>query len=208
MKTALIAFHKNITRYPIEWIENYKDSIINQTDKNFDIFELNYGGSNDRIFENSFFESIELLDHAMAHNYLLELLLHEKNYDLVLNSNVDDIYPLNRVAIQKMNYDPNIPIISGNYQGFSHSEKLGITKFHTLNIDKEFERGHNIIAHPACAYTKKILEYNEKLISNEIPVDDFMMWKRIRAKGGNFKILPEILMEYRISELKTKYNGK
>ena len=86
MRTALISFHKNIGRYPIEWIEKYRDSIINQTNKDFDIFELNYGGGEERIFENSKFISLNLNDHAQAHNYLLERCF-SLGYDLILNTN-------------------------------------------------------------------------------------------------------------------------
>lgn len=204
MKTALIAFHKNIGRYPVEWIERYKESIINQTNRDFDIFELNYGGGDERIFEDSEFISLELKDHAEAHNYLLEKCF-SLDYDLILNTNVDDKYPLDRVKIQIDNFDPEFSVISGNYVSFSEvRENIHGTKFHELDIAKEFSNNHNIIAHPACAYTRKILEYNERLISEEIASDDFCMWKRLLSKGAKFKILPNVLLYYRISELKTK----
>ncbi len=204
MKTALILFHKNIGRYPIEWIEKYRDSIINQTNKDFDIFELNYGGGEERIFENSDFISLNLNDHAQAHNYLLERCF-SLDYDLILNTNVDDIYPLDRVKLQIDNFDPEVSVMSGNYISFSESrENIHRTKFHELDIFKEFSNNHNIIAHPACAYSRKILDYNENLISEEIASDDFCMWKRLLDKGAKFKILPDVLLYYRISELKTK----
>lgn len=204
MKTALIVFHKNVGRYPVEWIEKYKESIINQTNRDFDIFELNYRGGDERIFEDSEFISLELKDHAQAHNYLLEKCF-SLDYDLILNTNVDDKYPLDRVKIQIDNFDPEFSVISGNYVSFSEErENIHGTKFHELDISKEFSNNHNIIAHPACAYTRKILEYKEKLISEEIASDDFCMWKRLLSKGAKFKILPNVLLYYRISELKTK----
>jgi hypothetical protein len=204
MRTALISFHKNIGRYPIEWIEKYRDSIINQTNKDFDIFELNYGGGEERIFENSKFISLNLNDHAQAHNYLLERCF-SLGYDLILNTNVDDKYPLERVKLQIDNFDPEVSVISGNYISFSETrENIHGTKFHELDIFKEFSNNHNIVAHPACAYTRKILDYNEKLISEEIASDDFCMWKRLLSKGAKFKIIPDVLLYYRISELKTK----
>ena len=72
-----------------------------------------------------------------------------------------------------------------------------------LNIFNEFNKEHNIIAHPACLYSRKIMEYNDSLRSEEIPADDFSLWKRLLDKGARFKILPDVLMYYRISELKT-----
>lgn len=204
MKVALISFHKNIDRYPKEWIDLYRESILNQTCKDFDIFELNYGGGIERIFKESKFTSVNLKDHAEAHNYLLEKCF-SLGYDLILNTNIDDRYPLNRVQIQIDNFDPNFSVISGNYKSFSEErDNIHTTSFHESDIEEEFYKNHNIIAHPACAYTRKILEYDEKLISEEIASDDFQMWKRLLSKGAKFKILPEVLLYYRISELKTK----
>ena len=184
MRIALISFHKNISRYPTEWIEKYRESIINQTHKDFDIFELNYGNSEERIFENSEFISLNLNDHAQAHNYLIEKCF-SLNYDMVLNTNVDDRYPLDRVKIQIDNFNPEISVMSGNYVSFSETrENIHCTKFHELDISKEFFNNHNIVAHPACAYTKKMLEYNEKLISEEIASDDFLYVEKAFIQRG------------------------
>lgn len=204
MKVALICFHKNIGRYPKKWIDLYKDSILNQTYSDFDILEVNYGGGEERIFRTSYFRSLELKDHAEAHNYLLEWAF-SWNYNLVLNTNVDDKYPLDRVEIQIKNFDPNFVVMSGNYTSFS-DERLIIntTSFHTMDIGKEFSKNHNIIAHPACCYSSRIMDYNDLLVSDQIPSDDFQLWKRLLAKGAKFKILPDVLMFYRISDLKTK----
>jgi hypothetical protein len=204
MKSALVCFHKNLKRYPKEWILLYKNSIINQTYKNFDIFELNYGGDDVRIFEGSNFISLPLKDHAQAHNYLLNMCFY-LGYDIVFNTNIDDIYPSDRIKIQIQNFDPSFAIISGNYVSFTESSPgIHSTKFDSLKIEEEFSKNHNIIVHPACAYSRKFLEYDEFLISEEIPSDDFQMWKRMLKKGAKFKILPDILLYYRISDLKTK----
>jgi hypothetical protein len=204
MKIALISFHKNIGRYPEEWIDLYKESILNQTYNHFDIFELNYGGGEERIFENSEFISTELKDHAEAHNFLLSHCF-EMGYDAILNTNVDDYYPLDRVEKQIREFDPEISVLSGNYTSFSEERReISTTSFHMMDIEKEFLKNHNIISHPSCGYSRKILEYKESLVSEQIPSDDFQMWKRLLNKGAKFKILPDVLMFYRISELKTK----
>jgi hypothetical protein len=203
MKIALICFHKNLERYPNEWIEIYKNSILEQSYKHFDTFELNYGEGKERIFDNSFFESLNLKDHAEAHNYLLNkcFLL---GYDFIFNTNVDDKYPLDRLQNQIDNIDPAFSVMSGNYTSFSESiPNIATTNFQKLDIFNEFKKEHNIIAHPACLYSRKIIEYNDSLKSEEIPADDFSLWKRLLDKGAKFKILPNVLMYYRISELKT-----
>jgi hypothetical protein len=203
MKIALISFHKNVSRYPKEWIDLYKESILNQTYNEFDIIELNYGGGDERIFENSEFISIELKDHAEAHNFLLHHCF-KNGYDVILNTNVDDYYPLDRVEKQINTFDPDVAVSSGNYSSFSENNSPNIpTEFHKMIIHNEFRMNHNIIAHPSCCYSKKIMEYKDSLISEEIPADDFALWRRLLDKGAKFKILPDVLMYYRISDLKT-----
>ena len=203
MKVAIISFHKNIKRYPDEWINKYRKSILDQTHREYDIFELNYGGEENRIFDNSNFYSLPMNNHAEAHNYLVNMCF-ESGYDAVMNSNVDDYYPPETLSILLMHYDPYFCLISGNYQSFSeNNNNRYVTKFHYMNVEREFNRGHNIISHPCCLYTRSFPNYNESLKSEEIPKDDFGMWKRMLSKGAKFRILPNILLYYRISELKT-----
>ena len=59
MKVGIICYHKNLSNYPKEWIEKFRDSIRNQTWKAYTIYELNYGGTDERIFSESEFESKE-----------------------------------------------------------------------------------------------------------------------------------------------------
>jgi len=206
MKVAIISFHKNIKRYPDEWIERYKESILNQTYSDYQIYEINYGGDSNRIFESSVFTSMYMDDHAQAHNYLVNICF-ENGYDVIMNSNVDDYYPIETLETLIKNYDPYYSVISGNYRSFNdYNNIIFTTKFHHLNIEREFQRGHNIISHPSCLYTRSFLNHNESLLSSEIPKDDFGMWKRMLNKGAKFKILPNILLNYRISDLKTKTN--
>lgn len=206
MRFALICFHKNIDRYPTEWIDSYRDSILNQSYSDFDIFELNYGGDDRRIFDNSNFSSLTMGDHAQAHNFLVSHCF-DLGYDAIFNTNVDDVYPVNRISLQVQNFDPKVDVLSGNYQAFTDEfDTRPSTSFHSLNIFEEFSRNHNIIAHPACCYSRSIIKYSESLQSSEIPADDFAMWKRLLKKGASFRILPEVLMRYRISELKTKHS--
>ena len=151
MRVALISFHKNISRYPKEWITKYRNSILNQTNTRFDIIELNYGGTYERIFNESTFIIFDLPDHAQAHNYLLKYCFDD-GYDYVLNTNVDDYYPNDRVEIQLANFDDKYAVISGNYAGFrNYDDTACSTKFDAMNIAAEFGKNHNIITHPACA---------------------------------------------------------
>jgi hypothetical protein len=121
---------------------------------------------------------------------------------------VDDIYPPYRVQRQIETYNQDVAVSSGNYALFEgHLGNIkGMANFATpdnLNPDiaANFSRGNNIIAHPACAYTRKFIEYCDRtgdgLITSEIPTDDFRLWKRMLASGERFYILHELLLYYR-----------
>ena len=72
MKVAVIIFHKNIDRYPAEWIERCFMTIRNQDYKDFDVFELDYGGTGKQKYDGSTFFDISMTTHAHAHNFLLD----------------------------------------------------------------------------------------------------------------------------------------
>ena len=53
IKTAVIFFHKNIhTLYKKKWIEDCVNSILNQENVLFDIYEINYGNEDISVFDN------------------------------------------------------------------------------------------------------------------------------------------------------------
>lgn len=204
MKVALIAFHKNIQRYPLEWISAYRDSVLNQTYRNFDIVELNYGGTEWIFNSNRIMHDMET--HAHAHNYLVKWCF-ENGYDYVLNSNVDDVYPLDRIQAQVDAYNESVAVCSGGYILFNEAITNVMAKvdFSTseqpVDVAHNFSIDNNVVAHPACAYSKAFYEYMERtgdgLMPGEIPADDFSLWKRMLASGEKFNILPQTLLYYR-----------
>lgn len=204
MKTACIIFHKNIDRYPKQWVENCINSIKNQTFQDFKVFEIDYGNSNKQIYEGSIFESVELKNHAVAHNYLLDKVF-SLGYDIAFNTNVDDNYDVKRFELQIAKINEGYELVSSNFYVIDESENVVKTNvFHNLNFFEEAEKNHNIIAHPCTAYSKKFWDNCTKLIDTEIPKDDFELWKRTFIKGENkFCILPEFLLYYRVHNLKT-----
>jgi hypothetical protein len=214
-KIALISFHKNLDRYPNQWITDYRDSILSQTYKEFDVFEMDYGGGDGEwIFQDSDKDMFSFpgITHADAHMILVKKCI-ALGYDLVLNTNVDDIYPSRRVELQAESYNPDIAVSSGNYLLFEGSIQnirgSAIFAQHGQphpDLAGNFARGNNIIAHPACAYTRKFVEYCDLncdgLRTSEIPTDDFRLWQRMLAAGERFNILPEVLLFYRYHQNK------
>lgn len=195
MKVALLAYHKNINSiYPKEWIEEYKQSILNQTYKEFDIYELCYGGT-ERIFEDSHYQAIPCPSFVVALNYLLEMLRDE--YDCILNTNCDDVYALNRIEKQLPLIEQGYDIVSSNFSLLQDGATIKVHSFEKLDIALELSNNHNLICHPVVAYSKNFLLKN-KYVPEQQPLEDLMLWQRSIKNGYKFKILPETLCFHRL----------
>jgi len=201
MKSAVIIFHKNVTTYyPKAWVDKCVASIRNQSYKDFDVFELDYGGTNVSVYADSFFSSIKMDNHALAHNYLLNTVF-SLDYDCAFNVNIDDWYALNRFEKQIPWIERGYDVVSSNFYRVNEDESMKQTfVFHTRDMVKEaFEKNHNILAHPVLCYSKKFWATCDKLNPSEIPADDFALWKRSYKKGCyKFIILPDVLLFQRI----------
>lgn len=198
LKPAVIIFHKNIKSYPNEWINKCVDSIRNQTYKNFDVFEIDYGGERNQIYSGSKFFNKKLKDHAEAHNYLLDEVF-SMDYDCAFNVNVDDYYSPDRFEKQLEYIERGYDVVSSNFRRVSKDDHfLYNLNFSGKNIITESKREHNVIAHPVVCYSRKFWLNCDRLKSSEIPKDDFMLWKRSYEKDFKFIILPDYLLSQRI----------
>ncbi len=206
MKLALIIFHKNVDRYPKAWIKRCVDSIRNQSYKDFNVFELDYSGGTNQVYKGSNFDNKICNNHAEAHNYLLDKVF-SLGFDYAFNSNVDDIYSNNRIEKQLPYLKAGYDVVSSNFIHIDENDKpLRSLIFHSSDIEYEASRNHNIIAHPVCAYSRYFWLHCTKLRGEEIPLDDFELWKR-SYKFFNFIIVPEFLLYYRIHSLKVSAPG-
>lgn len=199
MKAAVMIFHKNIkTYYPWEWIRKCYDSILMQSYKDYDVFELDYGGTNNHTFPKSKFFSIPMANHAEAHNFLIDVIF-DRDYDCAFNVNVDDWYALNRFELQLPWIEKGYDVISSNFYRVNEDESMKQEfRFHERDMVYEaFEKNHNILAHPVLCYSRKFGKEAEKLIPSEIPKDDFNLWKKSYGKF-DFIILPDYLLFQRI----------
>lgn len=201
MKTALICYHKNVfSIYKKEWIEQYKNSILAQTHQAFDIFELNYGGGQERIFENSAFISHPFKTFVHGMNYLLSQLFFppdapQKYYDCVFNSNVDDYYHPEWMQKQLEHINAGNDLVSCNYMLIRDEQLVAPTDFGMADINSKLNNQENVIAHPAVAYSRKFWQHN-RYKPEEIPYEDLRLWQR-SIVHFKFSILPEILLFYR-----------
>lgn len=215
MKVAVILYHKNINKiYKEEWIEQCIQSIIEQTYKDYYVYDLNYGGDdfnfskhfserksfwNSKIKYKFFSENLE--NHAEAMNYLFDRCI-EDDMDCVFNINLDDYYDLNRFDIQLIKIKEGYDIVSSNFKyigDFKFDGWGGQSEFnyHHCNNDitKNLEGG-NIIGHPSVCYSRNFINKN-KYIPTEIPKEDWELWRRT-STDFKFYICEELLLFYRI----------
>lgn len=173
----------------------FRDSILNQTRKDFIIYELNYGGNNERLFEESVYDSIEMPNFVHAMNYLIDKAFHE-GATVVLNSNADDFYAPNRVEKQGLMIDKGYDLVSSNFCLVKDDKIIHVHKFEHVDIKTELNRDHNVICHPVVAISKGFWDRN-RYDPSQVPTEDLQLWKRA-IKNSSFVILPDVLLYQRI----------
>lgn len=206
-KVGVIFYHRNILQlYHSSWIKKSVESILNQEECDFKIYEVNYGGENysvlsemDHEKEFSFYvENFE--NHAQAMNFILDKAFGD-DCDYVFNTNLDDYYSLDRIKKQMYFLIQGFDLVSTNLcyiQGDGNHDS--IIKYMPLSegdIKLHFERNNNVIAHPSVAYSRRFWSHN-RYIDTEIPEEDFSLWKRSLSNGFSIKIVPEYLLFYRL----------
>lgn len=198
MKVGLICYHKNIySVYKPEWVKQFIDSILNQSYRDFTIYEANYGGGEERLFENSIFESIELPTFVHAMNHLIERSL-EDGIDAIANSNADDYFALNRIEVQLPFIENGYDIVSSNFCLIQDDQIVKVHSFDKLDLKYELGRNHNIIGHPSVVYSRHFL-LNNRYEPEDIPFEDMILWQNT-VNNFRFKIVPENLLFHRIHE--------
>lgn len=198
MKIAVISYHKNIDSiYPKKWIEEYRGSMLNQTCKSFDIFECDYGGDSKRIFNSPYYMSKGFKTFVDCMNFMITHCF-ESGYDYVFNTNVDDVYPLYRLERQLLFLSKGYDLVSGNFTLIDEDSNVIHThdNFHKLNLRRELNRNHNIVAHPAVAYSKYFWHQN-RYDASQIPYEDLKLWQR-SVTQKKMLILKENLLFHRI----------
>lgn len=196
IRTALISYHKNATTlYDPKWIEEYKYSILNQTYKDFDIFELEYSGGDFRIFENSNYHSKQFPSFVYALNYLLDCLFF-MGYDCVANSNIDDTFSLDRLEKQLPYIEQGFDIVSSNFSLTKDNEVVHRHSFEKMDLPLELSNNNNLICHPAVIYSANFWK-NNRYNPEQLPLEDLMLWQRTVNKY-KFFIHPDILLYHRL----------
>ena len=226
-KLAVIFYHKNIKKiYKNRWINKCINSILNQSIKNFDIFEINYGNESYSIFEDEllknnkhFFFKKDYKTHIEAMTFLLNTCFCNNNYEIVFNTNLDDYYENNRFEEQIKCINSGYDLCSNlmNYIEDNDDNDI-ITKTFDLEmlniksnnyyvlfdeIKNQINKDNNIINHSSICFSRnfwyKYDKYNNLLrYRNDKPFEDLSLWKRALNNDIKITIINKILVNYRI----------
>lgn len=204
MKLTVILYHKNIFNiYREEWVTKCLDSIRNQTYKDFRVFELNYGDHNKQLYEGSEYMHQPMANHIVAMNYIIDLAFVH-GADAVANINLDDIFNYHRLDIQLKAIQQGYDLVSSNFTHIDENDNvIRDMIFHDKNILHELNSGHNVVAHPACMYSKKFWDEHKYYGENELGYEDLTLWRRAANAGAKIFITPEILLYHRIHSNQT-----
>jgi hypothetical protein len=205
-KLAVLVYHKNIKHiYPAEWVRKFKDSILNQTFKEYKIFEVNYGYDDYRIFENSEFESKPFENFVYALNYLLDKAF-SLGFQAAANTNADDHYSFSRFEKQLQYINAGYDLVSSNFSLVKEDKVTVPHYFDNLDIRKQLAINHNIICHPVVMYSSKFMQRNRYDV-NAIPFEDMYLWQKTMW-DYRFVILPDVLCYHRLHDNSIGHNLK
>lgn len=216
MKVGVIIFHKDIKNiYKQKWIDKCIDSLLNQTYKDFDFLELNYGNDfkesiiPENIQNKKLFWYKPLKNHCEAMNFLLDKAFVELKYDYIFNVNVDDYYHEKRIEetlrlLSQEFYD----VVSCNFEHVKEingkDKKIFFCDVHQKGSnqaqikDSILSRKLNVIAHPAVCYNKTFWRcFKEIYYYDQIPREDLELWRRSLRRNLKFKIINKTLLYYR-----------
>jgi hypothetical protein len=216
LNLGVIFYHKNILDlyYP-PWIKKSVESMLNQKNSNFKIYEINYGGEQYSVLEGIGhskkvdFYSGNFNNHAQAMNFILDKAF-EDGCDYVFNTNLDDYYSGDRIQKQLEFLIQGFDLVSSNFcyiEGDGNSDS--VLKYMTMsdgNIQDHFDRNHNVVAHPSVAYSKRFWLGN-RYDDSEIPQEDFLLWERALKNGYSIKICTDYLLFYRLHQSQVTGNN-
>lgn len=203
MKVGVVFFHSNILKiYKQKWIDRCIDSIKQQTHKPLHLYEVNYGDDKKQFVEGAKFFNKKFENHSVAMNFIISKAFDD-GCDYVFNTNMDDFYEFIRIGAQLKFFEQGYDLISSDF--FEVDENDKILSYRHMNgfgsLRANLTVGHNIVPHPAVAYSKDFWADKENRYGkDDIPEEDLILWKKAIYNGYKFKVINEPLFFYRRHE--------
>ena len=200
-KIGVIFFHGNLFRIhnPV-WSVKCIESIKNQTIKDLNFYEINFGDDELRLLSDSKFFRAQKKNYVDAMNFIITEAFKD-GCDYVFNTNIDDLYHPERIEKQIEILNQGYDLVSSDFCYIDLEDKpykyMDIKSFG--DIKNNLNSHHNVIAHPSVAFSKNFWsdELNRYDINN-VGREDLDLWKSSIDRGYKFYIVDEILLNYRI----------
>lgn len=222
MKTAVIIYHKNIQKiYQQHWVDKCVTSIEEQTNKDFDVFELSYGDyplsmtallGRTLAFRKVHFYHKPMENHVYAMNFILDRVF-ENGYDVAANTNLDDFYHYERLSIQLDAILQGADLVSSDFvyvkeNDAGYDQITYIFKMSTFDLVEQLAANHNIVAHPAVIITNGFWKKYGPYDPTTIPKEDLLLWQKALSMGAKIRIVPKVLLNYRIHDKQITAAGR
>lgn len=149
MKICCVVYHSNIyEKYKKNWIIDFFHSIHSQTYQDFDIIECCYDNSKTslmsmlketNLFNNKkhIFINKRFKNNFDCENYLFEYIFNKLDYDVCINTNIDDIYNKNRFELQIEKIKNGADLVSCNYKIFQEYKNLKYERLYLIAKEEE-----------------------------------------------------------------------
>ena len=209
-KSAVIFFHKNIYNiYNKYWIEKCVESVINQVNVFFDIYEVNYGNEDKSIFDNynltkkinRYFFKKDYKTHTEAMMFLLNKCFNENNYDIIFNTNLDDYYNHKRFIYQIYEVNNNNSLLNSTMWTYIKQK----SDFEEFDIIYDEEDKNKIIYDNNFRWINdsniESYEYSNNIIDKNIIKNNMLSYNNLINHSG-------VCFTKKFWNSKDKYNNK
>lgn len=186
-----------------KYINDSIESILAQTFKDFELIIIDDGSDDNTVnlIEHFKDQRIRLLHNS--HNFIHAL---NKGLDIaqgkyIARMDADDIMNPNRLAVQYklMEKEKKIIVCASWIRMFGEKNRECPSFRGQINHPLIQMLEGNILAHPTVMIRKNFLVKHQLKYENYQYAEDFKLWSEIAKKGGEFYIIPDFLLDYRIS---------
>tara|TARA_B100000963_G_scaffold329749_1_gene319368 strand:+ start:929 stop:1882 length:954 start_codon:yes stop_codon:yes gene_type:complete len=187
-------------------------SVLNQSYKNFNLFLINNGSTDNSLEIMRKFEKIDSrikvisYEEKTSRGHSVNEILNISNDKWISLLDTDDIMLPHKTEIQ-INFlkkNPSVKIVSGlgTYINTENNKTYGISVSPIVDFNTCFElinRGKNISTIPSCViFDRNIVKEIGGFRDKFWPADDTDLWNRIVENGHILFIIQKVLIKYRI----------
>lgn len=188
-----------------KYIKECVDSILAQTYSDFELLIIDDGSTDDSVIIVETYKDPRIRLIRNSHDFIASLNkgMTESHGKYIARMDADDKMKPHRLArqVEVMERMPEIVLCC------SYMQRMGGTDIYNAGIKGRFPHFKslllvgNFISHPTTMMRKDYLKTNVLNYRNGYPyAEDYKLWTEIALLGGGLYIVPEPLIDYRVSD--------